>query len=118
MPGTVFAVGCMSGVEHFNWLTILNVVVVAAGMAVASFGERGSAVAALSVCIVSLTSSEMLLCLQHCFYPTGEVEFNLVGVCYQLGCVFSESVRLVLVQLLLQARFTGRPCSAVWRLPW
>lgn len=35
---------------------------------------------------------------------TGEVEFNLTGVCFQLVCVFSESVRLVLVQILLQVR--------------
>ena len=34
----------------------------------------------------------------------GEINFNIVGVMYQLASIATESVRLVLVQLLLQSR--------------
>ena len=34
----------------------------------------------------------------------GELNFNLTGVLFQLGSIVSESVRLVLVQILLQSR--------------
>lgn len=37
----------------------------------------------------------------------GEINFNIVGVCFQLGSIVSESIRLVLVQMLLQARALG-----------
>lgn len=32
----------------------------------------------------------------------GELNFNIVGVMFQLGSIFSESIRLVMVQILLQ----------------
>lgn len=32
----------------------------------------------------------------------GEINFNIVGVMFQMGAIMSESVRLVLVQILLQ----------------
>jgi len=34
----------------------------------------------------------------------GELNFNLLGVLLQVGSIISESLRLVLVQLLLQSR--------------
>lgn len=34
----------------------------------------------------------------------GEINFNMIGVAYQLSGIVTESVRLVLVQILLQAR--------------
>lgn len=34
----------------------------------------------------------------------GEMDFNVLGVAFQLGSIFSESCRLVLVQILLQSR--------------
>ncbi|KAK2076286.1 hypothetical protein QBZ16_001218 [Prototheca wickerhamii] len=34
----------------------------------------------------------------------GEINFNVVGVMFQMGAIVAESIRLVLVQLLLQAR--------------
>lgn len=32
----------------------------------------------------------------------GEINFNVVGVMFQMGAIVSESIRLVLVQILLQ----------------
>lgn len=37
-----------------------------------------------------------------CCWPAGELNFNIVGVAFQLTSIFSESIRLVLVQILLQ----------------
>ncbi len=38
-------------------------------------------------------------------YPfAGELNFNLIGVIFQAGSICTESFRLVLIQLLLQAR--------------
>ncbi|KAL4451586.1 hypothetical protein ABPG75_007248 [Micractinium tetrahymenae] len=34
----------------------------------------------------------------------GELNFNIIGVAFQLTSIFSESIRLVLVQILLQSR--------------
>lgn len=34
----------------------------------------------------------------------GEINFNIIGVAFQLSSIFMESVRLVLVQILLQSR--------------
>jgi hypothetical protein len=71
MPVAVFSVGCVFGTEKFAWPTMLNMILVTVGVAVASFGE---------------------------------INFNLVGVFYQMCSIMTESVRLVLVQILLQSR--------------
>ncbi|KAG2455118.1 hypothetical protein HYH02_000938 [Chlamydomonas schloesseri] len=71
MPVTVFLVGVMLGTEKYSALYALNMVVVAVGVAAASYGE---------------------------------LNFNLVGVIFQSGSIVTESFRLCLIQLLLQAR--------------
>ena len=71
MPVAVFSVGCMFGTERFNWPTLLNMIMVTVGVAIASFGE---------------------------------LQFNLTGVGLQLTSIITESIRLVLVQILLQSR--------------
>jgi drug/metabolite transporter (DMT)-like permease len=71
MPVAVFSVGCVFGTERFNWPTLLNMLMVTIGVAIASFGE---------------------------------LNFNATGVFYQLCSIVSESIRLVLVQILLQSR--------------
>ena len=71
MPVAVFSVGCMFGTERFNWPTLLNMIMVTVGVAIASFGE---------------------------------INFVMKGVLFQLCSIFTESIRLVLVQILLQSR--------------
>jgi hypothetical protein len=71
MPVAVFAVGCAFGTDRFDWATMANLLVVTAGVAIAS---------------------------------AGELNFNLTGVACQLASICAESVRLVLVQILLQSR--------------
>jgi hypothetical protein len=71
MPVAVFAVGCSFGTDRFDWATMANLLVVTAGVAIAS---------------------------------AGELNFNLTGVACQLASICAESVRLVLVQILLQSR--------------
>lgn len=71
MPVSVFTVGCVFGTEKFNWPTLLNMILVTIGVAIASYGE---------------------------------LNFNMVGVMYQMSSIVSESIRLVLVQILLQSR--------------
>lgn len=71
MPVAVFSVGCVFGTNKFNWSTMLNMLLVTFGVAVASYGE---------------------------------LNFNIVGVMYQLSGILLESIRLVLVQILLQSR--------------
>lgn len=44
--------------------------------------------------------------------PAGELNFNIVGVAFQLTSIFSESIRLVLVQILLQVEQGEGPDSA------
>lgn len=36
----------------------------------------------------------------------GELNFNIVGVAYQMASILSESTRLVMVQILLQVRLS------------
>ncbi len=38
----------------------------------------------------------------RCAALAGEINFDLVGVMYQLGSIVTESIRLVMVQILLQ----------------
>lgn len=45
----------------------------------------------------------------------GELNFNIVGVAYQLTSIASESIRLVMVQILLQVGRGGAHCLP--RLP-
>ncbi|GLC35983.1 hypothetical protein PLESTB_000526000 [Pleodorina starrii] len=71
MPVTVFLVGVMLGTEKYSALYALNMVVVAIGVATASYGE---------------------------------LNFDLIGVIFQSGSIVTESFRLCLIQLLLQAR--------------
>lgn len=71
MPVSVFMVGCLIGNETFMVSTFINMLLVALGVAIASYGE---------------------------------INFNTFGVMLQLGSIATESVRLVLVQLLLQSR--------------
>ena len=71
MPVAVFSVGCVFGTDMFRWTTFLNMVLIAIGVSIASYGE---------------------------------INFNVVGFMYQLSGIVTESVRLVLVQILLQAR--------------
>ncbi|PRW20839.1 putative sugar phosphate phosphate translocator [Chlorella sorokiniana] len=71
MPVAVFTVGCLFKTDKFNWSTMLNMLLVTVGVAIASYGE---------------------------------LNFNIVGVMFQLGSIFSESIRLVMVQILLQSR--------------
>ncbi|PNH09408.1 putative sugar phosphate/phosphate translocator [Tetrabaena socialis] len=71
MPVTVFTVGVFMGTEKYSGMYALNMVVVAIGVATASYGE---------------------------------LNFNLVGVLFQGGSIVTESFRLCLIQLLLQAR--------------
>ncbi|KAG2499145.1 hypothetical protein HYH03_002728 [Edaphochlamys debaryana] len=71
MPITVFSVGVLMGTEKYSPMYALNMVVVAVGVAAASYGE---------------------------------LNFNLVGVIFQSGSIVTESFRLCLIQLLLQAR--------------
>lgn len=71
MPVAVFTVGCIFGTDRFRWPTFLNMILIAIGVAIASYGE---------------------------------INFNIVGVMYQLSGIATESVRLVLVQILLQGR--------------
>ncbi|GLI60866.1 hypothetical protein VaNZ11_003083 [Volvox africanus] len=70
MPVTVFFVGVLLGTEKYTLLYALNMVVVAVGIATASYGE---------------------------------LNFNVVGVVFQISSIFTESFRLCLIQLLLQA---------------
>lgn len=42
----------------------------------------------------------------------GELNFNVTGVLFQLGSIFSESIRLVMVQILLQASRAAQPVCA------
>jgi hypothetical protein len=71
MPVSVFTVGCLIGNEKFAMPTFINMLLIALGVAIASYGE---------------------------------INFNTFGVMLQLGSIATESVRLVLVQLLLQSR--------------
>ncbi|EFJ44764.1 hypothetical protein VOLCADRAFT_82602 [Volvox carteri f. nagariensis] len=71
MPVTVFLVGVLLGTEKYSVLYALNMVVVAVGVATASYGE---------------------------------LNFDLIGVIFQSGSIITESFRLCLIQLLLQAR--------------
>ncbi|GFR41360.1 hypothetical protein Agub_g2043 [Astrephomene gubernaculifera] len=71
MPVTVFLVGVLLGTEKYSALYAANMVVVAVGVAAASYGE---------------------------------LNFNVLGVLFQAGSIVTESFRLCLVQLLLQAR--------------
>lgn len=71
MPVSVFTVGCLIGNEKFKMSTFTNMLLIALGVAIASYGE---------------------------------INFNMFGVMLQLGSIASESIRLVLVQLLLQSR--------------
>ena len=71
MPVAVFSVGCLFGTNRFEWRTMANMLLVTAGVAVASYGE---------------------------------LAFDATGVAYQLAAIALESVRLVLVQILLQSR--------------
>jgi hypothetical protein len=71
MPVAVFSAGCLFGTNRFDWATMANMLLVTAGVAVASYGE---------------------------------LAFDATGVAYQLVAIALESVRLVLVQILLQSR--------------
>ena len=71
MPVSVFMVGCLIGNEKFKLSTFANMLLIALGVTIASYGE---------------------------------INFNAFGVVLQLGSIATESVRLVLVQLLLQSR--------------
>jgi hypothetical protein len=42
------------------------------------------------------------LTMLRCAALAGEINFDLVGVMYQLGSIVTESIRLVMVQILLQ----------------
>ena len=43
-----------------------------------------------------------MLCLLLLFDSAGEINFNIIGVMFQLSSIVTESIRLVLVQILLQ----------------
>jgi len=71
MPVAVFLAGSVMGTESFGVTKLANMVIIAVGVAIASFGE---------------------------------LNFNVFGVALQLGSIIAESIRLTLVQLLLQSR--------------
>lgn len=71
MPVAVFSMGCVMGTETFQMSTLMNMCMIALGVAIASYGE---------------------------------LNFNIFGVILQLGSILAESIRLVLVQILLQSR--------------
>lgn len=41
MPVAVFTVGCLFKTDKFNWSTMLNMILVTIGVAIASFGTLG-----------------------------------------------------------------------------
>lgn len=150
MPVAVFTVGCGFGTDKYSWPTMMNMILVTIGVAVASYGAQGlrgwlasglaglaglgwscawrgagtgRAVAALPrpcACLLfpprrcpsrgphpacAHRCNPLLTCHSLRFRPppaAGELNFNIVGVAFQLASIFSESVRLVLVQILLQ----------------
>jgi hypothetical protein len=53
-------------------------------------------------CCAVLPSPAPLPCFA--VLPAGEINFNITGVMFQMGSIFSESIRLVMVQILLQVR--------------
>ncbi|KAG2437006.1 hypothetical protein HYH02_011438 [Chlamydomonas schloesseri] len=71
MPVTVFLTGLLLGTERYSFRYAANLVIVAIGVATASYGE---------------------------------IQFDLLGFTLQMGSIATESFRLVLIQLLLQAR--------------
>jgi hypothetical protein len=71
MPVAVFLAGSAMGTEAFQISKLANMMLIAVGVAVASFGE---------------------------------LNFNAYGAALQLGSILAESLRLTLVQLLLQSR--------------
>lgn len=150
MPVAVFTVGCLFKTDKFNWNTMLNMLLVTVGVAIASYGAPGAALSwlrGLLACwagwlanVVSILWTTPLLPLPACpaansprrsIYsrppalstpprsppnPAGELNFNIVGVMFQLGSIFSESIRLVMVQILLQVGFAPC-CTAAVHVP-
>lgn len=84
MPMVVFVVGVLFATERFTVQSAFNMVVVATGIAIASYGE---------------------------------IEFVAFGVILQLGSIATESVRLTLVQILLQKRgIKMNPVSTLYHI--
>ena len=122
MPVAVFTVGCLFKTDKFNWSTMLNMMLVTMGVAIASYGACGEAqvfaAAGNTFHMVGISLARphqqwvahccwLSSVRQHVCYPSchpGELNFNIVGAVFQLGSIFSESIRLVMVQILLQVR--------------
>jgi hypothetical protein len=64
---------------------------------------------------MQLPQSGPTLLLSCC--ATGELNFNIIGVAFQMGSIVSESIRLVLVQILLQASRCGARSCRGWASP-
>lgn len=139
MPMAVFFVGCLFGTEHFRFGRLGNMVVIAVGVCIASYGAPllgvHGPVAAARCCACTPRAAQraptpVVAPLQRhpwpaaaahvrrlftCTHaaschppPAGEINFVPIGVILQMASVATESVRLTLVQILLQVRRGGR----------
>lgn len=138
MPVAVFLVGCSMGTESFTMSTLLNMIVVSGGVAIASLG----------MCVIICEYTTWIVCASilhthpemvnipqaythttihtttHHPPHTGELHFVLTGVLLQLCSIMTESTRLTLVQILLQRKgvklnpvstlYYVAPCSLVF----
>ena len=79
--------------------TLGNMVLVTIGVAIASYGEAAADTGPVAWAALPIPPRPPSPSLAT---TPGELNFNIVGVMFQLSAIVSESIRLVLVQLLLQ----------------
>lgn len=106
MPVAVFVVGCAFGTEKYSGGTLVNMLIVSLGVAIASYGNCTSPATA-SWYFVTEHWTVVNLCSPATVEvnaAAGELNFIVIGVVLQMCSICTESTRLVLVQILLQRR--------------
>jgi hypothetical protein len=106
MPMVVYIVGVLFATEKFTVNNLINMVVVVTGIGIASYG--------MALCPLSYL---LLDVWRPALAYAGEIQFVLMGVILQVASIMTESVRLTLIQILLQKRgIKMNPVSTLYHI--
>ncbi|MEW5310383.1 MAG: hypothetical protein WDW38_002186 [Sanguina aurantia] len=103
MPVTVFVAGIILGTERYQFNYAANLVMIAVGIAIASYGEVHFVMLGVLHSTHDCEVHFVMLGVLHSTHDC-EVHFVMLGVLYQASSVIFESFRLGLVQLILQSK--------------
>ena len=85
MPVSVFAIGCLFGMETYNPKTLVNMIVVTIGVVIASYGEINFVVIGVLLQLASVASESTRLMLIQILLQRRELSLNPITTMYYIA---------------------------------